>query len=162
MSEISPAEEFLCILLTIPVVYLDELSIDDLKWISLCLFERVTFCRCLVDSDGTLYHNCKAAKISDIHNPFCKCCQTRIFTYFFGRFLEKLCTEERLPLFSETALSRAKIQDRTYSFSKDGNKFCFKIIRHLYAFRDPDNMKLQEESWEFNFSDLSLSRISSI
>jgi len=131
MSEISAAEEFSCILLTIPNVYLDQLSVDDLKWISSCLFERVTFCRCLVNSDH--FHNCKATGILDIHNPFCECCQTRIFTYFFGRFLEKLCTEGRLSSFSKSALSRSKIQDRTYSFSKDGNQEVIYIVDQSFA-----------------------------
>jgi len=155
-----PAEEFSSILQSVPNLGLDELSTDELNWITFCLFERVSFCRCLVTSDGV--HNCMSSGVREIHNPYCLCCQTRIFSYFLGRFLQRLCMDGRLPLFSERVLSRSKIHERTYCFSKDGMNFCFRIIRHLNAFKDPVNTTLIEQTWKFSFSDLSLSLISPI
>lgn len=108
MLERSSAYDFSSsILLSIPNIYLYQLSIDELKWISSCFFEKVEFCDCAYRIDDVLHHKCNAFNTRDIHNPLCRCCQTRIFVYYFGMFLQKLFDEGKLELrtLSQSTLS---------------------------------------------------------
>jgi hypothetical protein len=135
--------------------YLDH----ELILISRRLFDDIEFCDCVLDLQHFVGHKCKLFSTRDIHNPQCKCCQTYRLTYFLGMLLQRLGMEGRLEAMDKSKLARAKIRDRTFNLKKENVKLYFSIIRHLNAFRDPANQREILETWQFNFSDLSLSKI---
>lgn len=70
--------------------------------------------------------------------------------------MESLARDDRLPEFEEGHLSRARIQSRTCELVKDNWKIRFQIVRHLYAWKDPENMEIQVQGWEFDLKKLRL------
>jgi hypothetical protein len=144
----------------------DSLTSEHLTRICRSLYEHITFCNCRKE-DSTQYgiqHACNQYRTRyKAHHDFehaqeCSCCQTIVFLYYFGRCMEKLADEDRLPQFDEERLSHAKICDRTYGHVRNGSKLTFYIFRHLGAWTNGARVKEIRQQWEFDFNNLSLTK----
>lgn len=144
-----------------PSDYLDSLPMDDLRWFANSLFQNIMICHCENDpiNNDWVIHKCNLFRPQVLHNPLCSCCQTRAFTYYLGIFLERLSCDGRLDNMYRNGLTRPKIQSRIFGMRKNGQMLYFNIIRHLDAFRNPNEMKRVLEHWQFDFDDLSLSKM---
>jgi hypothetical protein len=137
--------------------YVDQLTTEQLIEISRNLFELICF-------DGKVqwcdryYH-----KDRDHHEHIltCKSCQQKMFLYYLGRCMDKLAKDGRLPQFNEENLSSARVCDRTFGHFRIGSELVFSIVRHLNAWRWR-GVRMQEitQTWVFDFTDLSLKRLS--
>ena len=143
--------------------YLDSLSAEFLATFCRILFENGEFC-CISDQQQGPPHIPCVKEYSPRgdyeHTPTCRCCQSRMFREFLGRCCEKLASQDGLPEFNKSHLSRARIRDRTYAYLKLGSKIQFKIDRHPGAFRPEwkggyDGLVVTQ-TWEFDFDKLTL------
>ena len=142
------------------------LSSDELVEISYNLFKLIKFCKCVNSKKPHLEieieydyikHTCDKFDHHDHeHTPFCKCCQTKMLTYYLGKCMEKLADEDKLLEFDNRHLSSARIRDRTFGFKRKKSIIQFRIYRHHNAWNDPENMYIVEQIYEFNFENLSL------
>lgn len=142
------------------------LTADQLVTVSRRLYKLVRFCDCIrIKSverkdgkfDETAHHICHKFNHHDReHLPYCRCCQTCAFGYYFAWCLDKLAEEGRLPEYYRAPLTTARIKDRTYGYIKCKSNFKFRIWRHINAWHEwrPQKPVLQE--WVFDLEKLTL------
>jgi hypothetical protein len=132
----------------------DSYTPDILHNVLTDYFKLVTLCECVKNLSLTDYvaHSCHMImdRYETVHTPFCKCCQTRVFLDYLGRYLEDR---------NDTNLTKAKIRDRTFGFQVHNNRVRFKIVRHLNAFHEDRELEEIIQIWEFDFRDLTFKEI---
>jgi hypothetical protein len=111
---------------------IEHLTADQLVAISRRLFKLVRFCHCIrIKSverknrkiDEITYHQCDKFNHHDHeHLLYCRCCQTRAFSYYLAWCLDRLAQEGKLPEYYRASLSVARIRDRTYGYIKCKSK----------------------------------------
>ena len=144
-------------------IYADSLTLDQLVRTSRNLFKLINLCECIKSSkicDSPTHVCSKLFHRNDIsHIPSCECCQTRLLLYYLSLCLDKLDEQDQLTEFSQNALTRAKVRDRTFHFRKYKSKLRFRIIRHLNAWKNPHLEQDIIQEWEFDFRKLTLDKL---
>jgi hypothetical protein len=145
--------------------HVETLNTEQLIQICRSLVTCVSFCQCVktknpsMDEDDYLVHTCDNFNHHDfIHTTKCKCCQSNMLSYYLGWCMEKLANENRLPLFADNMLSKAKIRNRTFGYEKDNNVLTFRIWRHYNAWSNLGPVRICEEIWSFDFDALILKK----
>jgi hypothetical protein len=144
----------------------DALKTAGLVEISRRLFTSITFCKCsriknpTFEENDYLIHKCHKFDYHDYeHTPICRCCQTKLFSYYLGRCMEKLADENKLPEFLPHRLSRARIRDRTFAYERNDVFLKFSIWRHYGAWSNSPNMRTAQETYSFDFNALQLHKL---
>jgi hypothetical protein len=70
----------------------------------------------------------------------------------FKSLLARLVAEERWLIDGDSYLSKARIRDRGFDFTKSRNGCAFKITRHPGAFRNGYVAKRMVQTWQADFS----------
>lgn len=149
--------------------HIDSLTAEQLIEISKRLFKLVTFCKCIQVKevlqpnrhDWSPIHACRLLfnRRDSIHVPVCKCCQTRLFVDYLSWCLQRLNDQNQLPEFEQNRLTKAKVRDRTYGFTKSKSKFHFKIVCHMNAWKDLSRYEEIIQTWDFDFEKLALTKL---
>lgn len=141
----------------------DSLETLTLVKISRGLFNSIRFCNCvkikspILAAGDYLIHKCSKLDYHDYeHVSLCKCCQTKIFSYYLALCMEKLADENRLPVFLSNHLSKSRIRDRTFAYERNESSLRFSIWRHYGAWENSINMRTVQEDYSFDFNSLEL------
>ena len=136
----------------------DNLTANELVSISRRLYELVSFCDCIRTETVETEKNGKIGEKADHpchkfhhhdhkHLPYCKCCQTCAFIYYFAWCLRRLFEEDKYSEFNNARLSKARIIERGYGYRRSESKIYFRIWRHPYAWTGSRSTETVLREW---------------